>query len=287
MSYPKKKKHQAAQAGKSRGWMLPLFYLVLSFLLMILPLEGLVNSVKAVLSYVFIPQIRLSHSAVKYAQGVSATVQELLNAHHENRQLHQEIEAAKILSAQAEMVFAENERLTAILKLEPSKPWKGTWATIAYREPSQWNTVIIDKGAQDGIEPRSAVIAVENGVEGLAGEVVEVTENTAKVLLVRDEDFSAAAFLIPGREEGLLAGGGTGAVLLKYVPLLSQVKPGDKVYTSAASSIFPAGILAGEVSAVRRGGSFQTALTVEVAPAISSSTLKEVFVILNKDKKKK
>lgn len=287
MSYPKKKKHQAAQADKSRGWMLPLFYLVLSFLLMILPLEGLVNSVKAVLSYVFIPQIRLSHSAVKYAQGVSATVQELLNAHHENRQLHQEIEAAKILSAQAEMVFAENERLTAILKLEPSKPWKGTWATIAYREPSQWNTVIIDKGAQDGIEPRSAVIAVENGVEGLAGEVVEVTENTAKVLLVRDEDFSAAAFLSPGREEGLLAGGGTGAVLLKYVPLLSQVKPGDKVYTSAASSIFPAGILAGEVSAVRRGGSFQTALTVEVAPAISSSTLKEVFVILNKDKKKK
>ena len=287
MSYPKKKKHQTAQAGKSRGWMLPLFYLVLSFLLMILPLEGLVNSVKAVLSYVFIPQIRLSHSAVKYAQGVSATVQELLNAHHENRQLHQEIEAAKILSAQAEMVFAENERLTAILKLEPSKPWKGTWATIAYREPSQWNTVIIDKGAQDGIEPRSAVIAVENGVEGLAGEVVEVTENTAKVLLVRDEDFSAAAFLSPGREEGLLAGGGTGAVLLKYVPLLSQVKPGDEVYTSAASSIFPAGILAGEVSAVRRGGSFQTALTVEVAPAISSSTLKEVFVILNKDKKKK
>ena len=127
----------------------------------------------------------------------------------------------------------------------------------------------------------------DRGGAYFAGEVVEVTENTAKVLLVRDEDFSAAAFLSPGREEGLLAGGGTGAVLLKYVPLLSQVKPGDKVYTSAASSIFPAGILAGEVSAVRRGGSFQTALTVEVAPAISSSTLKEVFVILNKDKKKK
>ena len=287
MSYPKKKKHRAAQTGKTRGWMLPLFYLVLSFLLMILPLEGLVNSVKAVLSYIFIPQIRLSHSAVKYAQGVSSTVQELLNAHHEKRQLHQEIEAAKILSAQAEMVFAENERLTAILKLEPSKPWKGTWATIAYREPSQWNTVIIDKGSQDGIEPRSAVIAVENGVEGLAGEVVEVTENTAKVLLVRDEDFTAAAFLSSVREEGLLVGGGNGPVLLKYVPLLSQVKLGDKVYTSAASSIFPAGILVGEVSAVRRGESFQTALTVEVTPAISSSTLKEVFVILHKDKKKK
>ncbi len=253
---------------------------------MILPLQGLVSSVKAVLAYVFIPQIRLSHSAVKYASDVSSTVRELLDAHHDNRMLRQEIEAAKILGAQAEMVFEENERLTAILKLEPSKPWKGTWASIAYREPTQWNTVIIDKGSRDGIEPRSAVISVENGVEGLAGEVVEVSENTAKVLLVRDEDFSAAAFLNPGREEGLLVGGGTGPVKLKYVPLLSQVKPGDRVYTSAASSIFPAGILAGEVSAVRRGEAFQTALTVEVTPAISSSALKEVFVILNKDKQK-
>ena len=81
-------------------------------------------------------------------------------------------------------------------------------------------------------------------------------------------------------------GGGTGAVKMKYVPLLSSVKEGDRVYTSAASSIFPAGILIGEVSSVKKGNSFQTALTVEVAPAISSSALKEVFVISDeKDRK--
>lgn len=286
MLYAKKKKQRAAPTGLSRRSLLPLFYLALSFLLMILPLDGPVSSVKAVLGYIFIPQIRLSHSAVKYADGVSNTVRELLDTHHENRQLRQEIEAAKILGAQAEMVFEENERLTSILQLQPSRPWKGTWAQIAYREPSQWNTVILDKGSKDGIRPRSAVISVEHGIEGLAGQVVEVTENTSKVLLVRDEDFSAAAFLSPGREEGLLVGGGTGAVRLKYIPLLSAVKAGDRVYTSAASSIFPAGILIGEVSAVKTASAFQTALTVEVTPAISSSALKEVFVILD-DKEQK
>lgn len=286
MLHTKKKRKNAAPTGFSRKALLPLFYLTFSFLLMILPLDGFVSSVKAVLAYVFIPQIRLSHSAVKYADNVSATVRELLDTHHENRQLRQEIEAAKILGAQAEMVFEENERLSAILKLQPSRPWKGIWAQIAYREPSQWNTVILDKGSRDGIEPRCAVIAVENGVEGLAGEVVEVSENTAKVLLVRDEEFSAAANLSPSRDEGLLVGGGTGAVKLKYIPLLSSVKEGDRVYTSASSSIFPSGILIGEVYSVKKGNSFQTALTVEVAPVINSTALKEVFVILN-DKGKK
>ena len=286
MLHTKKRKRNAAPSGFSRRALLPLFYLTLSFLLMILPLDGLVSSVKAVLGYIFIPQIRLSHSAVKYADNVSNTVKELLNTHHENRQLRQEIEAAKILGAQAEMVFEENERLASILKLQPSRPWKGTWAQIAYREPSQWNTVILDKGTRDGIQPRSAVISVENGIEGLAGEVVEVSDSTAKVLLVRDEDFSAAAYLSPSRDEGLLVGGGSGAVHLKYVPLLSSVQEGDRVYTSASSSIFPAGILIGKVSSVKKGHSFQTALTVEVAPAISSSALKEVFVILD-DKGKK
>ena len=49
---------------------------------------------------------------------------------------------------------------------------------------------------------------------------------------------------------------------------------------SPTSSIFPAGILVGEVSGVREDESFQTALTVNVEPQVHSSAVKEVFVIL-------
>lgn len=257
----------------------PAGFLALSFLLMILPLEGFVSSVKAVLAYVFIPQVRAAHSVAQYAQGVSQTVQELLQTHQENAQLKQEIETTKLLSAQAQEVFAENQRLTELLQIQPAHRWKGVWAKVAYREPTQWNTVVLDKGAQDGIAPRSAVIALQDGQEGLAGVVVEVTESTAKVLLVRDEDFAAAVRLERGAEEGLLQGNGPRAVHIKYVPLLAQVEKGDNVYTSSTSQVFPAGILVGQVSGVRESDGFQTALTVEVIPQIHVASVHEVFVI--------
>ena len=255
--------------------------MLLSFLLMILPLEGFVSSVKAVLAYVFIPQVRLAHSTAKYAENVYQTVRELLDAHRENRALKQEIEMTKLLASQAEAILDENGRLTEILRLNPAKRWVGVWAKVAYREPTQWNTVIIDKGSRDGIRERSAVISMEEGKEGLAGVVLEVTENTSKVLLVRDEDFSAAVYLERGQEEGLLVGNGPRPVRIKYIPLLAKVKKGDKVFTASTSSIFPAGILVGEVSGVREDESFQTALTVNVDPLVHSAAVKEVFVILD------
>ena len=267
-----------------RKMLFPAAFLLVSFLLMILPLEGMVSSVKALLSYVFIPQVRLAHGAVKYAEGVSTTVQELLNTHRENRELKQQIEMDHLLTAQAESVFKENERLAAALEVKPVLPWKGVLAKVAYREPSQWNAVIIDKGFADGIEERSAVLSLEQGQEGLAGVVVEVLENTSKVLLVRDEDFSAAVILERGQEEGLLTGSGAQPVRIKYIPLLANVQKGDKVFTSAASSIFPAGILIGYVRAVRQDGSFQTAQTIEVEPLVRSAAVKELFVISRQEK---
>lgn len=279
----KKTPKKETAPGTRRRFLLPVSFLLLSFLLMILPLEGFVSSVKAVLAYVFIPQVRLAHGTAKYAENVHQTVRELLDAHRENRALKQEIEMTKLLASQAEAILDENGRLTEILRLNPAKRWVGVWAKVAYREPTQWNTVIIDKGSRDGIRERSAVISMEAGKEGLAGVVVEVTENTSKVLLVRDEDFSAAVYLERGQEEGLLVGNGPRPVRIKYIPLLTHVEKGDKVFTAATSSIFPAGILVGEVSGVREDESFQTALTVNVEPLVHSAAVKEVFVILENE----
>ena len=262
-----------------RRYLLPIGFLLVSFLLMILPLSGFIASDKAVLAYVFIPQIRAAHSTVEYATGVSQTVQQLLNTHRENEQLTQEIQTARLLAAQANDVFAENERLTRLLQLKKNYPWKGVWAKVAYREPTQWNTVILDKGTADGIAPRSAVLGIYHRQEGLVGVVVEVTDNTSKVLLLRDEDFSAAVRLEHSGAEGLLTGMGLRALQVKYIPLLTQIELGDKVFTSASSSVFPAGILVGQVSGVEENISFKTSLTVEVTPQIQLSAIREVFVL--------
>lgn len=276
----KKSKRNKKNYALERRYFLPAFFLVLALFLMLLPLEGPVSSIKAVLAYVFIPQVRLAHDSVQYSQNVSQTVRELLDAHRENVTLKQQMETTQLAAQQAQQVFEENERLSQILSLQKTSRWKGVWANVAYRDPTQWNTITIDKGALDGVRERSAVIAAQQGKEGLAGIVVEVTDHTAKVILVRDENFSAAVILERGKEEGLLVGDGQRAVKIKYIPLSAQIERGDKIYTSSASSIFPAGILVGEVLSTEEDGSFKTAYTVRVEPVVKSASVREVFVIL-------
>ncbi len=281
----KKHKTPKKHSVPGRNYWLPAGYLLLSLLLMILPLKGPVASFKAVFSYIFLPQIRAAHSATTYAEGVSQTVRELLDAHDENRHLKQEIENSRLLAEQAQYVLKENQRLSALLQVAPQRRWKGVWAKVAYREPSQWNTVTLDKGAKDGIVERSAVIGVEEGQVGLAGVVVEVTETTSKVLLVRDEDFSAAVYLERGKETGLLVGDGPRPIRIQYIPLQTHVEEGDNIYTSSTSSVFPSGIWVGKVSKVRKDDAFQTALTVQVAAGVHTSAIQEVFVISTGEKR--
>ena len=281
--YTHKKSFPKALFSK-QTYLLPAGYLLLSVILMLLPLEGVVTSFKAVLAYVFLPQIRAAHTTVTYADGVFTTVRELVDAHAENQQLKQTLEMNKLLVAQAQTVLEENARLSGLLKLEKTRRWCGVWAKVAYREPNQWNTVTIDKGSKDHIALRSAVISMENGQEGLAGVVVEVTESTAKVMLLRDEDFSASVYLEKGKEEGVLVGDGPRPLRVDYLPLQTPVEAGDYIFTSASSPVFPAGILVGKVSKVKEDSSLQTSLTVYVEPQVRPAAIKEVFVISREGK---
>lgn len=262
-----------------RRMILPAVLLGFSVLLMLLPLEGPVSSMKAVLSYVFIPQIRAAHRTVEYSKDVSNTVRELLDAHRENEELKNQLRTIQFESAQAREIFEENKRLTAALQVRAPYKWTGVWAKTAYREPSQWNSVVVDKGAMDGIQLRSAALAQKDGEPVLAGVVIEVNEQTAKVLLLRDEDFSAAVYTSESLDEGLLTGAGAADLRLQYLPLLSGVHKGELVYTSASSSIFPSGILIGKVTEVERGDGLQASLTARVEPASASNAVQELFIL--------
>lgn len=273
------KQHKKTASHSRRGTILPAVFILLSLVLMALPLESPVASVKALLSYIFIPQIRAAHAAVEYAEGVSGTVKELLNTHQENILLQEQLGRLRLENAQAREVFEENARLAAALDLRAPQIWRGVWAKTAYRDPTQWNSVVIDKGALDGVYERAAVIALKDAQPVLAGLVLETDDHTAKVLLLRDEDFSAAVYAAPSGEEGLLTGAGAAQLRMQYLPFLSDIREGEKVYTSSSSSIFPAGILVGEVTEIEDESGFRTSLTARVEPAADASTVRELFVL--------
>ena len=266
-------------SGGLRRKILPAVFILLSLLLMVLQLEGSVASLKALLSYIFIPQIRAAHETVEYSKEVSRTITELLDTHRENQFLKEQLLQVELEKAQAREIFEENERLNAALGLQAPQHWKGIWAKVAYREPSQWNSIVIDKGLADGVQERSAAIVHQKEKPVLAGVVLEAEEHTAKVLLLRDEDFAAVVYGGENREEGLLTGDGGKLLKMQYLALLSSIKKGDEVYTSAASSIFPAGILVGKVVEMEKADGQKSSLTAQVEPATGTYGIQELFIL--------
>jgi rod shape-determining protein MreC len=274
---------------------LPLFFIVLSLFMIILPLQKPINSLRALLFYIFVPQLRAVHSVVQYLDGVGESMGMLLNAAAENHALKDEIAKLKIQNAQSEVFQLENERLNDVLKTSKQIKWRGIWAKVIYREPSRFNTVIIDKGTDHGVVLRSPVIGVEEGIVGLIGKVIEVTPRTSKVILGSDEEFCINSFLAESRVEGLACGNDRGGMFVKYISLETPINEKEKVYTSVSSAIFPEGILIGEIgSSEKITVAADAFLTLPLKLAINPMRTKEMFImtsfdvadkILNEDKK--
>jgi rod shape-determining protein MreC len=279
-------KDKRSKKNKSYGYdgvlrILPLFFGAFSLLIIILPLQKPINSLRAVLSYVFIPQLRAVHSAVQYLDGVGESVSTLLNVASENYALKEEISELKIQNAQNEILQSENERLNNIFKMSNQMKWRGVWAKIIHREPSRLNTIIIDRGSEHGSALRSPVLGVEEDRVGLIGKVIEVNPKTSKIILSGDEEFCITSFLSESRVEGLACGNGRGGISIKYISLETPVKEGEKVYTSASSAIFPDGILIGEIGSAEKISVAEDAfLTLPLKPAVNPVRAKELFVLM-------
>ena len=101
----------------------------------------------------------------------------------------------------------------------------------------QHNFLILNKGYEDGVQEKSGVIT-HNGVVGI---VDAVSAHHSYAFSFRNNDISISARL--GREggSGLLIWDGKSPdqALLKEIPLQYQYSPGDTVFTSGHSLMFP------------------------------------------------
>ena len=101
----------------------------------------------------------------------------------------------------------------------------------------QHNYFIIDKGSDDGVDQRSAIITRE----GAVGIVDAVHRHYAYVLSFQNAEVSVSARLGSEGAMGPLVWDGHSAdgALLKEIPLHFKFEKGDTVYTSGFSSVFP------------------------------------------------
>lgn len=144
----------------------------------------------------------------------------------------------------------------------------------------QHNTFIIDKGALDGIDINDGVITTR----GAVGIVEMTADHFSRVISFTNYDMAVSTRLRHDGPAILMVWDGISQRegRIENIPIHIPVSPGDTVYTSGFSSIFPPDIPLGLVSgkAVMKG-SYSTAA---VRLFEDFSRIRNVIVIKNRDK---
>ena len=171
------------------------------------------------------------------------------------------------LDEQNDALAAENARLTLLLahrrdslvrdSLSRLVPQDGIAGDFIYTPAciskisnnSQHNYLILDKGSADVIEVGYGVITAK----GVIGIIDAVSENYSYALSFKNHMMSISARLRQDGPVGTMAwdGKSRNTALLKEIPHHIQHTPGDTVYTSGYSAIFPAGIPVGTTENAR------------------------------------
>jgi rod shape-determining protein MreC len=122
----------------------------------------------------------------------------------------------------------ENERLRRLLKLKERLTHRSLAALVIGREPTNWfNTILLDKGREVGVEENFIVITPE----GLVGRVNKVHRNSCQVLLITDPESEIGALIERSRFQGVIQGRKRD-LILKYLPFGADVKEVDMITTS-------------------------------------------------------
>ena len=218
----------------------------------------------------------LASRAVKGVRETWRNYFSLVSVAEENQRLKQLLGKAAEDSILQRELDLENIRLRDLLAFQRSLPNPAIAARIIAKDPSAWfNTVIIDKGAADGL--RKGLPAVTS--RGIAGQVVEVSAHQSKLMLIIDRNSAVDALVQRTRSRGIVKGAARDECYLDYVMHEDDMRVGDGVVSSGFDGVYPKGLLIGTVSAINFQGS-DFFKEVRVTPSVDFDTLEEVLVIL-------
>ncbi len=202
-----------------------------------------------------------------------------VNLAAENEQLKAEIEQLKLDNKRVEQLDKDNIELTDLLG---TKQKFSQYETVAARKIGQdfnnWgNTIIIDKGSNNGIKPDMIVIAQG----ALVGKVVSTTPFTANVTTILDDSSSVSVVSTRSDDIAFLNGEialqGTNTCNLEYLDSSTAIFVNDELFTSSISSLYPPGISVGFVTEINTDKNNEK--TAIVDPIVDFDNLNTVLVI--------
>ena len=212
------------------------------------------------------------------------TIGEIDRLRSENDELRRALAGAEQRVAQLSEAARENDELRELLGITEALDMDLVPVRVTSRDPSNlvWE-VGIDAGEDDGLEPGMPVLANADGAGALAGTIVSVSEDAARVRLVVDTRSVVIAVDQETRALGEVRGQPGGQLVMVNVPITEPMAVGDMVVSAGLAmddeaSRFPAGLLIGTIQAVEPDPNALTH-TAFVRPALDPRSVERLLVV--------
>jgi len=145
------------------------------------------------------------------------------------------------------LLTKDNIRLRQILSLQESSNDEHISAAVISRKTGGWwRQLILNKGSKDGVEIGNIVI----GPGGLLGRVKNTSLFTSSVTLITSPESKLGVWVDRSQTNGILVGSGDDYPSLILYSKDADIKVGDFVSSSPASSLLPPNIPIGIVQSI-------------------------------------
>ena len=217
--------------------------------------------------------------------GIFGAIGEIDRLRAENADLRVALAGAEQRIAELAEAARENEELRELLGIADALEMELFPVRVVTRDPSNFAWEVgIDAGSDDGIAEGMAVVANADGAGALAGTVISVTEDTARVRFVIDTRSVVIAVDQASRALGEVRGQAGGQLVMTNIPVTEMVEVGDTVVSAglthgSEASRYPGGLLIGTVQAVEEDANALTQ-TAFVRPAFDAASAERLLVVI-------
>jgi rod shape-determining protein MreC len=212
----------------------------------------------------------------------------LVDAKAEADRLRGDLRLFRQEAIRGQLAAQENQQLRELLEYRDSPRFPDDYEAVAaavtgYPASQFVHQLVIAAGWGDGVRVNDPVV---NG-DGLVGLVTKVSDHTAQVTMLMDDETNVSAAVVRGRARGIVRreSASSELLMLDWVEKRFVVRKGDVVVTAGSErgeplrSLYPRGIPIGEVVSVAQSD-VENFKRIQVDPYVDFDVIDSVIVLV-------
>ena len=270
---------------RRRGGLWFAAFTILSLLMLLASSTGPARTLQQVTSRALDPVRQTLTGIGAGVAGMFGAIGDIDRLRAENAELRSALAGAEQRVAELAEAARENEELRQLLDISEALEMELLPVRIIQRDPSNFAWEVgIDAGSDDGLEEGMPVVANADGAGALAGTIVAVTSDTARVRFIIDTRSVVVGVDQTTRAIGEVRGQPGGQLVMTGIPVTETIEVGGTIVSAGIShgsdtSRYPGGLLVGLVQAVEPDPNALTQ-TAFVRPAFDAQSAERLLVVI-------